>query len=214
MTRPTLIVFARAPAIGVGKSRLARDVGRVEAWRLYRGWLAGVLRTLRDPRWRLVVRLAPDRVHLSGVEAEPQGRGDLGQRLVRAMRSHSLGPVAVVGTDAPEIARADVARALRATQGGRAVFGPAADGGFWVLALGPREARRITLDGVRWSTGQTMEDTIVSIGRPVVRLRTLVDVDDGAALRVLRAARRRSKPAEPETPRPSGDPPERRATPG
>lgn len=214
MTRPTLIVFARAPAIGVGKSRLARDVGRVEAWRLYRGWLAGVLRTLQDPRWQLVVRLAPDQARLCGVETEPQGAGDLGQRLVRAIRSHSLGRVGVVGTDAPEITRADVARAFQGARGGRAVFGPAADGGFWVLALGPREARRITLDGVRWSTGQTMEDTIVSIGRPVVRLRTLVDVDDGAALRVLRAARRRSKPAEPETPRPSGGPPARPTMPG
>ena len=36
MTRPTLIVFARAPGIGVGKTRLARDVGAVEAWRVYR----------------------------------------------------------------------------------------------------------------------------------------------------------------------------------
>ncbi len=214
MTRPTLIVFARAPAIGVGKSRLARDVGRVEAWRLYRGWLAGVLKTLRDPRWRLAVRLAPDQARLSGVGAEPQGGGDLGQRLVRAIRSHRLGPVAVVGTDAPQVTRADVARAFRGARGGRAAFGPAADGGFWILALGPREARRIALNGVRWSTAQAMEDAIVRIGRPVVRLRTLIDVDDGASLRALRAARRRSKPAEPETPRPSGDPPERRATPG
>jgi hypothetical protein len=47
MTRPTLIIFARAPAIGVGKTRLARDVGRVEAWRLYRAFSARLLRSLR-----------------------------------------------------------------------------------------------------------------------------------------------------------------------
>lgn len=44
MNRPTLIVFARAPAVGVGKTRLARDVGRVEAWRAYRAMSLPLIR--------------------------------------------------------------------------------------------------------------------------------------------------------------------------
>src|SRR3712207_9021389 len=52
MNRPTLIVFARAPAMGVSKTRLARDVGAVEAWRIYRAMAADVIRRLCDPRWR------------------------------------------------------------------------------------------------------------------------------------------------------------------
>src|SRR5687768_9358971 len=98
--KPTLIVFARAPAIGVGKTRLARDVGVVEAWRVYRTLSSQLIRRLRDPRWRLVVRVVPDRSSWpSGVVREPQGPGDLGGRLQRAIRAHARGPVAVVGTD-------------------------------------------------------------------------------------------------------------------
>ena len=55
MARPTLIVFARSPAIGVGKTRLARDIGAVEAWRVYRAMSTRLLWRMRDPRWRAVV---------------------------------------------------------------------------------------------------------------------------------------------------------------
>jgi glycosyltransferase A (GT-A) superfamily protein (DUF2064 family) len=188
-TRPTLIVFARAPAIGVGKTRLARDVGRVEAWRAYRRLSAHVLRTLRDSRWRLVVRLAPDRA--ARAPLEPQGRGDLGVRLERALRAHARAPVAVVGTDAPEVTPALVAQAFRALHRSGAAFGPADDGGFWLLALSARMARRVRFTGVRWSTEHTLADAERAVGR-AARLPVLADIDDGADLAAWRRRERRT----------------------
>lgn len=182
MARPTLIVFARAPAVGRGKSRLARDVGRIEAWRIARAMTAQTLRRLRDPRWRLVVRVTPDGA-IS--RAEPQGRGDLGERLVRAIRAHGRGPVAVVGTDAPELTRAQVARAFAGARRNGAAIGPAADGGFWILALSPRRARAVGLDGVRWSSAHACVDAVAALGGSVARLEILTDVDDLAALRAV-----------------------------
>ena len=188
MNRPTVIVFARAPAIGVGKTRLARDVGRVEAWRAYRAMAEPLVRRLaRDPRWRTVVRMAPDGAAWPGAVSEDQGPGGLGPRLERALRAHSRGAVAVIGTDAPEITPAQIWRALRGVRrggrGGAAVFGPADDGGFWLLALGPERARRVRLDGVRWSSPQALADTRTALGGPFVLLETLADIDDGEALR-------------------------------
>lgn len=187
--RPTLIVFARVPAIGVGKRRLAAEVGVVEAWRAYRTLLAGTLRRLKDPRWKLVVRLAPDRA-ARGRGVEPQGRGDLGMRLERAIRAHARGPVAVVGSDCPDVGPAQVSRAFRAVRGGGAVLGPAADGGFWLIGLSPARARRARLDGVRWSTDQACADAERALGG-AARLETLADVDDGAGLRAWRGRSRR-----------------------
>ena len=187
MTRPTLIVFARVPAIGVGKTRLARDVGAVEAWRVYRAMASDVIRRLRDPRWRLVVRVTPDAAAWPpGVVHEPQGGGDLGERLDRAIRAHAHAPVAVIGTDAPEVTRERVARAFGQTRRTGVVFGPADDGGFWLLAVSALEARRVRLSGVRWSSPHTLEDAAAALGRPAVLLETLSDVDDGRALRAWR----------------------------
>ena len=187
MTRPTLIIFARAPAIGVGKTRLARDVGRVEAWRVYRAMSAGLVRRLgRDPRWRTVVRIAPDRARWPGARSEPQGRGGLGERLERAIRAHGRGPVAVIGTDAPDVSPERIGRALRELRRSGVVLGPAEDGGFWLLALPPRRARTVTFPGVRWSTAETLADTAAALGGDAVLLETLADVDDGEALRAWR----------------------------
>ena len=197
MSRPTLIVFARAPAIGVGKTRLARDVGRVEAWRAYRAMGAPLIRTLaRDPRWRTVVRMAPDRARWPGVRSEGQGRGGLGERLARALRAHAHAPVAVIGTDTPEVTPDRVWRAFRATRAG-VVLGPAADGGFWLLALGPAQARRARFPGVRWSTEHTLADTRAALGGRAVLLETLTDIDDGEALRRWRRVQPRVDRARP-----------------
>jgi len=185
--RPTLIIFARAPAIGVGKTRLARDVGLVEAWRAYRAMSQPLIRTLaRDPRWRTVVRIAPDGAAWPGVASEGQGRGGLGARLERALRAHARGPVAVVGTDTPEVTPDRVRRAFRALGRTGVVFGPAADGGFWLLALDARRARGVRLDGVRWSGPHALADVRSALGGGAVLLETLSDIDDGEALAAWR----------------------------
>jgi glycosyltransferase A (GT-A) superfamily protein (DUF2064 family) len=186
MPKPTLIVFARSPAIGVGKTRLARDIGAVEAWRVYRAMSTRLLWTLRDPRWRLVLRLEGKRCDPAWPRllTEPQGKGDLGARLTRALRAHASAPVAVIGTDAPQVTRARVARAFRA---GDAV-GPATDGGFWLLSLRPRRARAASFQDIRWSSVHTLKDTARALG-PLARLETLTDVDDGASLQEVLSRR-------------------------
>lgn len=183
MTRPTLIVFARRPAIGVGKTRLARDLGAVETWRFYRGLSRILLFRLTDPRWQLVVRLIGDLRAMpdwpKGLKIEPQGRGDLGQKLQRALRDHSRAEVGVIGTDAPDMTPALIAKGFSAARRHGVAFGPASDGGFWLLALSSRRARSVRLDrNIRWSHPMTLADSEAAIGGRTVRIAELSDIDD------------------------------------
>jgi glycosyltransferase A (GT-A) superfamily protein (DUF2064 family) len=193
--RPTLVVFARAPAIGIGKTRLARDIGAVEAWRLYRAMSSRLIRTLRDPRWRLVIRLAgqPADPRWRADAVEAQGRGDLGARLCSGFRSHASGPVVVTGTDAPGVSRARIAASLKALRRDGAAIGPALDGGFWLLALSSGRARRVQLKAIRWSSDQTLTDTVLALESRVVRLETLQDIDTGADLERWRSGQRSAR---------------------
>jgi len=185
------VIFARRPQFGLGKRRLAADVGDVEALRFARGALDRLTRTLGpDPRWRLWLAVTPDRP-LDWVRAGiavPQGQGDLGERLTRVIRALPPGPVVILGSDTPTVTRADVADAFRALGPNRAVFGPAPDGGYWLIGLRRGLGERLPFDGVRWSTPDALADTLgnLALGR-VAMLREQEDIDDGPALRRWRA---------------------------
>jgi hypothetical protein len=186
-----LVVFARRPVLGIGKRRLAADVGDVEALRFGRAALDRLIRTLgRDPRWRLWLAVAPDRP-LDWVRVGtpiPQGPGDLGERLARVVKALPPGPVVVLGSDTPTVTRSDVAAAFRALGPNRAVFGPASDGGYWLIGLRRGLGEPLPFDGVRWSTADALADTIANLdGAPSVLLREQEDVDDGPSLRRHRA---------------------------
>jgi glycosyltransferase A (GT-A) superfamily protein (DUF2064 family) len=96
----------------------------------------------------------------------------------------------LVGSDIPGLARADIAAAFRALGRAQAVFGPAEDGGYWLVGLGPRRPSR-PFAAVRWSGPHALGDTLANFaGRRIALLRRLRDVDTAADLAALRRARR------------------------
>jgi hypothetical protein len=195
MRRAHLVIFARRPAFGVGKRRLAAGIGELGALRFQRLALAQLLRRLGgDRRWRTWLAVSPDRpsAWMTAAAAVPQGGGDLGERLIRVFGGLPPGPAVVIGADAPQVRGCDIAVAFRKLGSNDAVFGPAADGGFWLLGLGRRELIKRTVRDVRWSSANALADTLANLrGRRVGILRCLEDVDDGASYaRVLSAERR------------------------
>jgi len=70
-----------------------------------------------------------------------------------------------------------------------ATFGPAEDGGYWLVGLSPRRPAR-PFAAVRWSTAHALADTLANFRpRRVAFLRTLRDVDTAADLRSVRRCR-------------------------
>ena len=304
---PRLIVFAKAPVIGGAKSRLARGIGKVPAWRIYRSMLARLTRRLRDRRWEIVLAVTPDRAvtrRFPGAWPDDlprmaQGGGDLGDRQARVfgrrltpprpspggeggmlrrgarhqptpgirsaprrqavtnastssamlgktsdgvasalpptrgrerveggspqfppgpvMRGARRGqaatnaarpgktsdgvasalppprgrvgvggaPTCVIGADAPQITRADIAAAFMGLKRHDAVIGPAEDGGYWLLALNAPAPAEL-FEGMRWSHAETradLETRLRACGLTRIQhLRTLRDVDEAGDL--------------------------------
>ncbi len=188
-----LVIFARRPQLGVGKRRLAADVGDVRALRFARMSLDRLTRTLGHyPRWRLWMAVSPDRPidWVRTGEAVPQGPGDLGEKLTRVIQGLPPGPVVILGSDTPTVTRVDIADAFRALGGAEAVFGPAPDGGYWLIGLRRGPGQRLPFDGVRWSGPHALADTLANLaGRRVAWLREREDIDDGPALARFEARR-------------------------
>lgn len=186
--KDTVIVFARVPRLGTVKRRLAREIGDRAALRFHVATLTALLRDLlRCRRLEVVLAVTPDRTRFTlptpcgRVPRWPQGHGDLGARMARALGRRRR--VALMGCDIPHARASDVLAAFRALGRADAVFGPAADGGYWLIALGPRRPRELFGDA-RWSTEHALADTLRQFHRHrVAFIRTLRDVDDAAAYR-------------------------------
>ncbi len=193
--RPRLVIFAKAPRLGTVKTRLARDIGPVAALRFYASTMRRITRRLaRDPRWDTVLAVTPgDGGWPAGVRRIPQGAGDLGDRMDRVMRTMPPGPVVIIGTDIPNIAPRHIAGAFARLGDHQAVFGPADDGGYWLIGLRRRPFTPRLVGPVRWSTEHALADTRRMLGPRVTTamLETLTDVDDGAGLARWRESRRR-----------------------
>jgi uncharacterized protein len=192
--RRHLLLFVRAAELGHGKRRLAREIGDVATVRFERLMLALLLRRLAaDRRWRLRIAVTPDKARRRarywrrGVDVTGQGGGDLGVRMRRALAACPPGPVVLVGGDIPALAAPHVATAFHQLGGCDLVFGPAEDGGFWLV--GARRSPRLPplFDKVRWSSAHALADTLAELPRRVTIgfVDRLEDVDDGEAYRRL-----------------------------
>jgi hypothetical protein len=201
--RRHVVLFAKAPRRGAVKRRLAAGVGDAAALAFYRATLKSVLRRLAgDPRWTLWLAVTPDR-DAAGARAwrfglrrrlrvRPQGAGDLGRRMARAFAELPPGPVVIVGSDIPELGRRHVAAAFARLAQADLVFGPAPDGGYWLVGARGAARRGALFKDVRWSTARALADTRANVPRirRVALLDELADIDDAAALTRWRRARR------------------------
>lgn len=78
----------------------------------------------------------------------------------RAIRLQPPGPVVIIGTDVPGIRRSDIASAFKSLGSHDAVFGPASDGGYWLVGLRRRPREIAMFKDVRWSSAHALQDTL------------------------------------------------------
>ncbi len=181
----TVVIMVKAPRAGTVKARLAKQVGVVRASQFYRHVAAAVIgRVAGDRRWRTWLAIAPQtalgaRFWDPSLPRIAQSRGDLGHKMQACLASAGCGPILVVGSDIPALEGRHLAAAFAALDGSDAVFGPAKDGGFWLVGVrrSPRTFR-LFHGTIRWSTQNALADVLASLGRHRVALAdVLADVD-------------------------------------
>lgn len=203
-SRRTVIVFARAPRLGEVKTRLAAELGNETALEVYRELaeiaFSSVARAAAD---RAVVACTPDTAldqlrawtaNSGGAELHcvPQGSGDLGERLTRAIDDafhHGATAVIVIGTDCPALTSAMLNGAFAVLDCADVVIGPAHDGGYYLIGLRAPHAELFA--ELPWSTPDVLAMTIEAARRGALRvslLPPLADIDTAADWRAWRGA--------------------------
>lgn len=199
--------MARWPAPGRCKTRLARHAGRWAAAQIQRRLTHHTLqvsghwsqennhslqvavdglapRALR--RWQQELQtLAP------GIRLGAQGGGNLGCRMQRQLRRAFQGGaqrVLVIGTDLPALETRDLQDAADALLQAPLAFGPARDGGYWLIGWnrsGFCSGGAHLMSGIPWGSDQVLERSLAAASAlqlPVSLLREQNDLDERSDL--------------------------------
>jgi rSAM/selenodomain-associated transferase 2/rSAM/selenodomain-associated transferase 1 len=206
-----LVVFTRWPAPGFAKTRLIPALGPTGAAALARAMAEHTLRRVSGAGVPLEVRYDGGDERLlrgwlgEGCALRAQGGGDIGRRMARAVAEGIAGgadAVVLIGTDCPDRGEEDVRAAFEALAAADVVFGPATDGGYWLVGVRRvAGARRwpALFEGIAWGESRVFEESArraAALGLTARTLRTLADVDRPGDLPVWEraAAREREEP--------------------
>ena len=193
-----LLIFAKAPRPGFVKTRLAQTLGNDQACEAYQQ----LLRTIASN----LAALTSVTVCYSPADAErdlrsylpshwryrPQKGSDLGARLHHAITDafeQGSSKVAVIGSDCPYLTCHDISQAWESLKECDVVFGPANDGGYWLV--GAKRPHAELFSGIGWGTNAVLNQSRVRaeyLGLKVALLRELSDVDTAADWQAFAAA--------------------------
>jgi len=189
--KAVLGIFAKEPLAGKVKTRLAPPLEAGEATELYRLFLEETVAAMGGGAWDLVLCYAGDgaffRRAFPGVRLLPQGEGDLGERLERALRSllaEGYGAAALIGSDTPDLPPVLVERAFAALRRAPAVVAPSLDGGY--VLVGERRHTPELFAGIPWSSAGVLAATRARATERGIELGEIDgwdDVDELASLR-------------------------------
>lgn len=206
-----IVMFTKYPIAGYAKTRLIPALGAEGAATVSRQLTERCMRTIASYVSQDASRDTLIRVYYTGdgctelkmrtclgdgdsensnVEYIPQVDGDLGARLSVAVSSSftsGCNGMVIVGTDIPELSKHDIRDAFTSLDENDVVLGPAADGGYYLIAL--RDAYLVLFRGVAWSTSGVLSQTLsiaAAHGLKVRLLRELRDVDEPGDVEYVR----------------------------
>ena len=194
---PAVVVMARAPRLGEGKSRLRSVLSDEERLRLQEAFLRDTVDlALNSSVGRVYLAVTPpDAVPWAESEFGPevatiaQVGDDLGQRMFNVMRHASAEghrPIVVIGTDAPLLSAEHLHAALEALGHADVCFGPSEDGGYYLVAS--NEPQAALFENVAWGTDDVLKTSLARARDAGLRyelLDELYDVDTPADLERL-----------------------------
>ncbi len=185
-----LIIFAREPVPGKVKTRLAREVGKQCAAELYSAMIEDVLANAASLDgvqpllfWALDSAEMPADPVIPGLRMLEQHGTTLGERMGDAFRhafQSGFDTCCIIGTDSPDLPPEYIAEAFDQLESSKAdaVFGPAEDGGYYLLGL--RQNRQELFTDIAWSTPEVLEASLTranELGLRTSLLPSWYDID-------------------------------------
>lgn len=186
-----LILFAKTPAAGQVKTRIGTMVGLEQAAQIYETMLETILTaTCGEGCWQRIIAIAPesDATWFAGrnLPCIRQHGENIGARMGNSLAEgfkRGASQVIIIGSDIPELSKADIAAAFSRLDSETTVIGPSIDGGFYLFGAA-RQVQQQTVDllhaDIPWSTPQVLASVQTlcrQAARPLFLLPVKRDID-------------------------------------
>ncbi len=188
---PRLIIFTRYPTAGQVKTRLIPAIGAAGAELIHRQMAEHAASQARALQRRLAISVTVcfDGGSLQQMQAwlgtdfdyQPQGDGDLGARMARAIESAiqaGCPQVIIIGTDCPGLTTNTLVQAFDRLLASDVVLGQAIDGGYYLIGLCRPQPELFV--GIDWGTDRVASQTLEIAQRlnlSITDLPQLADLD-------------------------------------
>lgn len=170
-------VFAREPRLGFVKTRLASQIGEVQALDCYVETLEIAIEAASNHTLELWYEGKPSPSWIERrLALKKQPEGDLGTRMLAAFCD---GVEIVIGSDIPQICSSYVDHAADALLRAEVVLGPTEDGGYCLIGM--QQSLPQFFQGITWSSPQVLAQTLHIARQENVRVELLPklwDIDD------------------------------------
>tara|TARA_R110002096_G_scaffold161174_4_gene327702 strand:- start:4436 stop:5065 length:630 start_codon:yes stop_codon:yes gene_type:complete len=181
MTKELIIVFVKNIKLGKVKTRLAKTIGNQGAFEVY-----SELVKITEQATENV--LADKRIYFSDVIVNSKWKhhskavqkgSDLGERMKNAFIDGfkaGYNRIVLIGSDLPDIKSEHLENGLQALHKNEVVFGPAEDGGYYLIGL--NKMHDFIFENKPWSESNLLEETINELNEKRIKFSTLVALND------------------------------------
>lgn len=163
-----LIVFAKYWEPGNVKTRLAADIGKVNAAKLYQCFVQTILKRMEGVAQNSILCFSPPEKEAAFQAAIPeswkllpQSSGNLGERMQACFDSafeNGHERVVLIGSDSPQLTPQEMQKAFYALEKNEVVLGPSPDGGYYLIGAEKRTPH--VFSDVEWSSERVLEQTL------------------------------------------------------
>jgi len=184
MQKNALLIFIKNPIKGTAKTRLAATIGDDAALEVYQELLAYT---------RLITEASTADKHLfynRFIDAEDawdnttfqkklQIQGDLGAKMLAAFQQifgEGYQKAVIIGSDCGDLTTDIIEQAFKALDTHEVVFGPAQDGGYYLLGMS--ELHNCIFQNKSWSTAILRKETVEELDALQISHTNLVELND------------------------------------
>lgn len=181
MNKELIIVFVKNNKLGKVKTRLAKTIGNQAAFEVY-SELVKVTEaatqnistdkriyfsdTIVETKWKNSVK-------------EIQEGDNLGERMLNAFKKgfeDGYERIVLIGSDLPDINKHHIENGLKVLNLNEVVFGPAEDGGYYLIGLSKMHG--FIFKNKPWSQSNLLEKTLTELNKKSIKFTTLVTLND------------------------------------